>query len=378
MTTHIFKSTDTGAPALSGQAGKLIDLLDAILLNGYNSQTVTSVTRSGAVATVTKTAHGYRDGALLVHSGADQTEYNVKAKVTVVDANTYSYPVSGTPATPATGTITAKVAPVGWTKEFSGTNKAVYRPPQGNRFYVRVLDDGSDAANGARVANFRAYETMSDVDTGTGDFPTVAQMTAGEFVSKSSTLDAVSRPWMLWADEKRLVVLNAYYSAYTDSYNHWCFGDLVGASSADAYATLAYGCSTSANANSSTVGGSAGRGEITYAASATASYLARAAGGAAGSIGSLSAMPFASTNGSGFSTFDAALANGDISIDEIQICNGIASTNAPRGLFPWARFVRNNMSNSASYPTGMKIGDYEVVRVGSSNRAYLMYTGDLD
>lgn len=112
-TTQLFKSTDTGAPTLPGQSGKIIDLLDAVLLNGYNSQTVTTVTRSGAVATVVKTAHGYRDGAVLLHAGADQTEYNVKAKITRIDADTYTYPVSGTPASPATGTITAKVAPAG-------------------------------------------------------------------------------------------------------------------------------------------------------------------------------------------------------------------------------------------------------------------------
>lgn len=376
-TTQLFKSTDIGAPSLSGQVGTLIALLDALFLNGYNSQTVTSVTRTGAVATVTKTGHGYRDGAVLVHAGADQVEYNVKAKITVVDANTYTYPVSGTPATPATGVITAKVAPAGWTKEFSGTNVAVYRPPQGTRFYLRVLDDGSDATNGARVAMIRGYETMTDVNTGTGDFPTAAQMSTGIFASKSSTADAVARPWVVEVDEKRVVVHNAYASTYPDSYNHWGFGDLVGASAADLYPCFIFGCSSSANAVAGTPGGVVGRGEITFNATATASYLARNAAGVAGSILSLTAFPCTSAAGSGSSTFDAVLSNGDVIVDDIQLCNGSVATNAPRGVFPWVRYARNNMSVAGNHPTGMKLGDHEVVRTGATNRAYLIYTGDL-
>lgn len=376
-TTHLFKSTDVGAPVLSGQSGTLLALLDALFLNGYNSQTVTSVTRAGAVATVSKIAHGYRDGAVLVHSGADQAEYNVKAKITVVDANSYTYPVSGTPASPATGVITAKVAPAGWTKEFSGTNKAVYRPPQGTRFYLRVLDDGSDATNGARVAMIRGYETMSSVDAGTGDFPTAAQMSTGVFVSKSTSADAVARPWVVEVDEKRVVVHNAYAATYSDSYNHWGFGDLVGASAADLYPCFIFGCSSSTNAVAGTPSGVVGRGDITVTPSATATYLARNAAGAAGAILSLTAFPCTNASGSGNSTFDAALTNGDVVADDIQLCNGSQTTNAPRGVFPWVRYARNNLSVAGNHPTGMKLGDHEVVRTGATNRAYLIYTGDL-
>ena len=38
MTVTIYKSTDGSAPVLSGQAGKLVDLLDAILVNGYGAK----------------------------------------------------------------------------------------------------------------------------------------------------------------------------------------------------------------------------------------------------------------------------------------------------------------------------------------------------
>jgi hypothetical protein len=43
----------------------------------------------------------------LTFAGADQAAYNVTAAITVVDPDHVSYTVSGSPTTPATGTITA-------------------------------------------------------------------------------------------------------------------------------------------------------------------------------------------------------------------------------------------------------------------------------
>lgn len=89
------------SPAASA-ANKLYDMF------GWQgaSQSVTSITRSGSTATVTKTAHGYNTGECVVIAGAAQAEYNGAHSITVVDANSFTFTVSGTPATPATGTIT--------------------------------------------------------------------------------------------------------------------------------------------------------------------------------------------------------------------------------------------------------------------------------
>ena len=70
-------------------------------------ETVTSITRSGATATVAHTAHGLVDGKKVLIKGAAQQEYNGVFTITVTGANEYTYTVSGTPATPATGTIKA-------------------------------------------------------------------------------------------------------------------------------------------------------------------------------------------------------------------------------------------------------------------------------
>jgi hypothetical protein len=68
-------------------------------------ETVT-ITRSGSVATVSHTGHGLTSGKQIIIRGANEDEYNGIFSITVVDANSYTYNVTGTPATPATGSIT--------------------------------------------------------------------------------------------------------------------------------------------------------------------------------------------------------------------------------------------------------------------------------
>lgn len=66
-----------------------------------------SITRSGSTATVSHTAHGMSTDMYVVIRGADQQEYNGDHQITVTGVDAYTYTVSGTPDTPATGTITA-------------------------------------------------------------------------------------------------------------------------------------------------------------------------------------------------------------------------------------------------------------------------------
>ncbi len=71
----------------------------------------TSITRVGATATATTAApHGLTTGDYAFHIGATQPEYNGAFQVTVTGASTYTFTVTGAPATPATGTITWKRA----------------------------------------------------------------------------------------------------------------------------------------------------------------------------------------------------------------------------------------------------------------------------
>lgn len=80
-------------------------------VSGYSATaaSVSSITRAGTTATVTTAAaHGLATNDTVNIAGATQTEYNGNFPITVTGATTFTYTVSGTPATPATGTITWK------------------------------------------------------------------------------------------------------------------------------------------------------------------------------------------------------------------------------------------------------------------------------
>lgn len=244
----LLRSTDVGAPTLSGTVGTLLDVLDACLVDGYNSKSIQSITRSGSTATVTfATAHNYAaDGLTKVQiSGAGQTEYNGIFKISNVTTTTFDITVTGTPATPATGTITSKVAPLGWGRPFTRTaNKGVYRSSEttGTRFYLRVVDDGS-STNGARNARLRGYETMTDVDTGTGLFPTDLQVSGGLWFGKSNTLDVTAKSWVLAGDGFEFFLFYTYSSSYPSTYRCFHFGDVASEQASDPYGCLIYGSS---------------------------------------------------------------------------------------------------------------------------------------
>ena len=75
---------------------------------GKHTYNVTSITRSGSVATVTTAvSSALASGMTVTIAGAVETEYNGNFVITVTGATTFTYTVTGTPATPATGTITA-------------------------------------------------------------------------------------------------------------------------------------------------------------------------------------------------------------------------------------------------------------------------------
>ncbi|MFZ2452576.1 MAG: hypothetical protein WAW36_18875 [Methylovulum miyakonense] len=204
----LFRSSDSGAPTLNGVAGALANVLDAVLTTGYNVKSVTSITQTGNVATMTLQAgHGYVADQVVTNAGAVEPEYNGDFLVKAVTPTTVIFDVTGNPASPATGTITTKVASAGWTKTFTGTNKAAYQAASGSGYHVRV-DDGQTqfATLGARAAAVSMYKTLSSVDTGTGAVPP-SSVWANNVLPwhKSSTADSTARPWLIVASA------NAFY-----------------------------------------------------------------------------------------------------------------------------------------------------------------------
>lgn len=318
-----FRSTDTDAPAgIAQAAGAMIAVLDACLVNGYNSKTVT-ITRTGTTATVSCSSHGFADGRCVLISGAGQSEYNGEHYITYVDANSFTYTVADTAATPATGTISAKMAPAGWTKAFSGTNKAAYRMGGGNQRYLRV----DDSSSGQYTGRLRGYEAMTDVDTGSGTnsggFPLDAQVSGGLYFMRSTSTTA--RAWMVAATDTFVYVwLNGggVASAGTSDFL-WLFGDITARASGDQYSTVliaASGGNSGAESNPASI--------ATALNSALAGhYLARSYTGVGGSLqcqkqGDNSLAPTSYLGMAGYAypnPIDGALLMGPIIISEPNV-----------------------------------------------------------
>lgn len=137
----------------------------------------------------------------------------------------------------------------GWTKSFSGTNLAAYRMSTvgSSGCYLRVDDTG------AREGRIVGYKTMSDVNTGTGLFPTAAQQSGGYFVKKSTTTDSTARPWVVLADERFFYIfINANVTLFANSdAQDGCmyFGDLISNKSPDGNECVISGCDVSLTTN---------------------------------------------------------------------------------------------------------------------------------
>lgn len=234
-----FISSDmAGAPALSGQAGKLIDVLDACLVNGFGSATVDSVVIAGGIATVTRAAgHPFEVGSIALIAGATVAggSINGDQRVLSVTSTTYTFDATGLANQTATGTISHKVSPLGFAKTYSGTNLAAYKSSNVAATGCMLRVDDTGAQHGRVVG----YQSMSDVNTGVGPFPSAGQVSGGGYWTKSSAADATARGWILCGDDRSFVLFINFGTTLaalsTSSYSYY-FGDFNSLKSPDPYA----------------------------------------------------------------------------------------------------------------------------------------------
>ncbi|MFZ2990901.1 hypothetical protein [Ideonella sp.] len=239
MSTKVFHSGMSGAPVLSGAAGAGIAILDACLINGFGLVSIDNLVIAGGVGTITRSAGMpfERDVMLLiagVTGGAAAA--NGERRVLSVATNSATIDCTGIADQTATGSITAKLAPAGWVKEFAGSNLAVYKMSDVTSLGMRLRVDDT-ATTVMRVVG---YESMSDINTGTGPFPTNAQIAGGGYWEKSGAAGATARNWCVIADERAVywwAVPNAVTSVTSQGVLRG-FGDMVPRKSTDAYAAF--------------------------------------------------------------------------------------------------------------------------------------------
>lgn len=298
----LFRSSDTGAPSLSGTSGDLISVLDFVLVIGkvFSTANDTSFTDNttearlnggttftlfptpatgdrtyygssikftqlvfafGTVGTTATYVWEYWNGSawstLTVSDGTTNFTTNGTvswtapanwATTSVNSTTLYWVRVRFTGSAPATNPLVNSVSYLGWLVYFSGTNLRMYRQDtSSNQYYLKVRDD-APGAGGAKEARIRGYEVATGVSTtdasdGSNLFPTTAQATNGWFVRKSVSADAVTRSWTILADGRTMYMF-VQTGDTAGVYYIWMFGEYFSFKSADAARTIIVGRDT--------------------------------------------------------------------------------------------------------------------------------------
>lgn len=226
----------------TGGRGTITSIFDACLVNGYGNKTASSLVVQDGIATASFNGpHEFGKWQVVQVSGAAYSPLNGEKRV--LSANpvngTITFDAEGIPNGADSGTVEVKVAPLGWLKPFSATNKSVYKIntakyPEASDQYLRIDDSG-----GTYTATVACYESMTDVDTGTNRFPTVGQSSTGYFLSRSNESNTNNRYWVLIGDGRCFYFLNHTTDSVVNNPEYGAFvnffGDPLTADESDPY-----------------------------------------------------------------------------------------------------------------------------------------------
>lgn len=233
------------APAVSGTAGTGKDALYAFLVTGFNTKTITSLTRSGTTATAVCSAHGFENNRVINLAGVNEAGWNERYRLTSVQTNSFTFTVLDTLTTPATGTIQAKYAPAQWTRLDDGSNISAFQQGVTGGHYIRVDDSN------AKYLRFMGYRTMTDRNNGSDPYPS----SGGYYLAKSNAADANARGYFFMADQEEFCWGIEYYpSNYSGQRAFLAYGSLLSFLAGDAFHRFLLGAT--ADESSSSPGGS--------------------------------------------------------------------------------------------------------------------------
>lgn len=201
-----------GASISIGTVLKIGDISFNVLANStiaLNTLTVLSITRSGTTATVeTSGDHNLSSFVPATISGAVETEYNgVDLVVTVIDKNKFTYDVSGSPSSPATGTITAaftsasvsvESVETGDNTNFSLDTKAALQAPIVNVDNDLYVDFGA-IGGGTDAETFTEYRDryLDKIRN------PVAHYSVSDIISKAKEISGVTRVFVYPANYQK-------------------------------------------------------------------------------------------------------------------------------------------------------------------------------
>jgi hypothetical protein len=257
------------------------------------------------------------------------------------------------------------VTTMGWTKTVLATNVAKYTQPGGsNGFSLQVKDT---ATASAQVCGF---ETLTATDTGTGQFPTLAQAANNLYIDKSA-----SNTWKFISDGK---IFYLFVKLTASATSVLVFGDFHTYKSADAFHTCIIANLTAANPQPlfgmlSTVTTNATSGHFiarSYTQTGSSMTCSKISDYLRGTV---------TQCGNGGSTYPNPV-DGGLKLAPLWLCE-TASGTQDRGLMPGAWNVLHTRplseGDTFSVSTGALSGrDFEIIDFGSTIGQIAIETSD--
>ena len=120
-----------------------------------------TISRTGATASVAHTAHGLSNSDKVFIEGANQDEYNGVQTISNVSTNAYDYTVSGSPTTPATGTIKSTAVIIDGTTNASGLISD-------SRSYSSDQEIAGRVRHSSSSPFYKTSPIVGTIDSGTG------------------------------------------------------------------------------------------------------------------------------------------------------------------------------------------------------------------
>lgn len=338
-------SSHAGAPVVNGTAGSRITALRAFLVSGFGTKAVDSAVVSGGKCRLNfaSGASAADLGSVIQVTGATPTALNGEQKVTLFSSSWVEF-ATALPDGAVTGSVSFKIAPLGWDEIFSKTNVSVFRPtdPASTRPYLRVDDTN------ALYAAVTMYETMTDVDTGFN------ATTVGYWAGRSAA-SATAVTWALLGDSRGFYVGFSPYAASandaTRPLHMRYFGDIKSDRSGDSYCGLLTRSETNTPANTtgniffpSPVGHS-----IMRVASGTGGASETSIDAASGTLAGLSGTPGT------WGVYPSRAANALLLTEVIVADGGTTSATGRRGVLPGLLYCPQSGAVGV-LPTGTAIG----------------------
>ena len=156
---------------------------------GGGASRITSLTRSGATATVTSFDHGLNAADVVIITGATQPEYNGRYTIaSVPNTSTFTYTIAGTPVTPATGNPVAHLV-----TDNSASGWAWYSAASGNGSSLELINpkfDDTSGENWTTSTNLGGTPGRANTVLSSNVAPLIQEVTHFPLVPQST--DAVS------------------------------------------------------------------------------------------------------------------------------------------------------------------------------------------